>query len=154
MGVSMALAIDVAANMIAAGIGGIIIYFGKENLLPVIRGKLRNLPRLNGTVWQREQDKPGVHSVMKIKQSGSVITAEVSRQGDTTPRSFAYRGEISGHQIVLSWNDSASREQLIGAMVLHLSADLTRLEGYTSYFRHNDGRVVAVPCFYRRTATP
>jgi len=149
-GRAMALIGDVAANLVAAGIGAGALYLARDKILPVVRGRLRALPRLDGSRWQRVFEGGNVTSTLTFHQSGTLISATNERRGDGTPRTFSYIGEISGHQIVLTWRDEASAEQMLGAMVLHVSAQLNRMEGFTVYFRHSSGRVVATPCKYER----
>lgn len=145
---------DVLANLIAGTIGLGLGWVGREHVLPVVRGRLRQLPKLDRTVWQRTPaDGDRVTSVLKISQSGASITAQITRVGEAAERSFSYRGIVSGHQIVLTWEDVASREHLIGAMVLHLSADLMTLSGSSVYYRHDKGEVVSIPRIYRRSPT-
>lgn len=141
---------DIAENLIAAAIGGGVMFYTRDYLIPLVRGHLRRLPKIDGTVWQRVMDTPGVTSTLTFSQSGSRISATVQRAGETVPRTFEYRGEVSGHQIVMTWHDRSSPEHLIGAMVLSLSSRLNELEGHTVYHRHQDGKVVAVPCKYQR----
>jgi hypothetical protein len=141
---------DVVANLVAAAIGAGSLYFARSKLIPIVRGRLRALPKLDGSKWQRVFDGGNVTSTLTLKQSGTAMTATNERHGDRIPRKFLYSGEISGHQIVLTWRDKASGEQMIGCMVLYLSAQQNVMEGYTVYFRHSAGKVVATPCRYER----
>lgn len=141
---------DLATNLLAAFIGGAAVWLGRVYALPVLRGRLRQLPKLNGTNWRRVSDEfDSGGSVLSIRQSGTKLTATITRN-EQRQRIFRYSGQISGHQIVLTWEDSDSPEQMIGAMVLYLAADLTRLRGYSTYFRHSTGKVVAIERTYKR----
>ena len=141
---------DVSINLLAAAIGGAAVWFGRAFALPVIRGRLRRLPKIDGTTWRRvEDDRDAGGSILSIRQSGTKVTASITRN-ESRQRTFKYRGQISGHQLVLTWEDADSPEQMIGAMVLHLSADLASLTGHSVYFRHSAGKVVAIERTYRR----
>jgi hypothetical protein len=136
-----------ASAIFAAG-----TYYFTTVCLPLIRGRLRQLPKLNQTIWNRvyEDRKEHPRSTLKIMQSGTKIRASVERLSKNGRRVFEYRGEFSGHQMILQWEDVGSPEVIVGAMVLHLSQDLKRLSGQTVYFSQAEGRVVNQECTYVR----
>ena len=141
------LAINLLAGLLGVGIG----WFGKEHVLPLVRGRLRNLPNLDRTTWHRRvSDEDPIMTVLEIRQSGASIRATVTRSEQAHTRRFLYKGFMSGQQIVLNWADSAAQEQIIGAMVLYLTHDLRTLSGNTVYFRHSIGKVVSVERTYDR----
>ena len=147
------LLINLAASTIFVGTG----YLGKERIVPLIRGYLRRLPRLDGTAWRRapEGERPDRSvSIMKVRQAGARIFATIERSDRKVQRTFKYSGLLSGHQIVFTWEDTASPEEIIGALVLHISTDLLRLTGSSVYFSHKQGKVISVPCVYERLPRP
>jgi hypothetical protein len=146
----------VLEGVAASAIFAAAAYLFTERGLPLIRGHLRRLPKLNRTQWQRKyEDDSSAHprSVMRIKQSGTRIDALIERSGDKVQRVFKYRGELSGHELVLHWEDIHSPEVVVGAMVLHLSHDLKKLVGQIVHFSQVQGRVINVPCTYERIWT-
>ena len=147
----MGFVLDIATNLLATIIGVGIGWFGREYALPLIRGRLRDVPNLNRSTWHRRvSDEDPVMTILEIRQSGTSIRASVTRSENGLTRRFVYKGYISGQQLVLNWADSAAKEQVIGAMVLHLSHDLRTLSGSSVYFRHSIGKVVAVERVYDR----
>ena len=130
----------------------VLVFVFTEQLLPIIRGRLRKLPKLNETEWHRETDDNNYHtvSILRIRQSGTRIDATITRTKANVRRQFRYRGFLSGHDMVLTWEDIDSPEVVVGAMVLHLSADIKKLSGQSVYFRQNQGKVVSVPRIYVR----
>lgn len=145
--------INVIANVIAALLGAGGLYATTQWILPLIRGWGRQLPRLNNTTWTSTTDAEGVTSRLTIWQSGTRITAKIEHMGRRQGRTFEYEGHISGHQIVLTWHDADSPEQLIGAYVMMLSQDRQSLTGKTVYYRHSEGKVVAIDHHYERQHT-
>ena len=147
----MELITDLAVNLIAGLLGLAIGWFGKEHVLPLIRGRLRELPNLDRTIWHRRtSEEDPVMTILEIRQSGSSIRATVTRNEANLTRKFLYRGFMSGQQIVLTWADSAAKEQIIGTMVLHLAHNLKTLSGSSVYFRHAVGKVVSTERIYDR----
>jgi hypothetical protein len=137
----------IASAIFAAG-----MYVFSESILPEIRGRLQRLPKLNRTLWNRiyVDGRQHARSMLTIKQSGNRIDATIERSNGATQRIFKYRGRLLGHQIVLQWEDVDSPEVVVGAMVLHLSQDLTKLSGQTVYFSQEKGKVVSAECIYVR----
>ena len=146
---------DVFVNILAAVIFAVLGFFGGKFVVPTIVGLLRRVPKLNGTTWRKVlpdgTDDP-LPVIFKIKQFGTRIDATVTRTERYGERVYRYVGHLSGEEIVLTWEDIASPERQIGAMVLHLSPGLRQLSGLSSYFKQSAGEVVATPQRFRRLA--
>jgi hypothetical protein len=142
---------EIGVNLVVTLVAFTTGWLGRDFVLPVLRGRLRDLPQLNRTTWHRRiSEEDSVMTILEIRQSGTAIKATVTRNEQGLTRKFIYRGHISGQQIVLNWADSAAREQVIGAMVLYLSQDLRTLSGSSVYFKHRLGKVISVERVYDR----
>ena len=124
-------------------VGGIIIEIFRIYVLPLFP-PYQKVPRLNGTEWKYE------HGTLKISQHGygTKIKAEARRKNGN--RLFKYKGNIISGQLVLTWEEPEGMGYIMGAMVLRLTPDRQRLEGMTTYFDHDEGKVVSVEREYKR----
>lgn len=142
---------DVIANLFAASVIAVFGLTLTHVLVPLVRGLIKRTPKLDGTMWRRASTDPDqLHSVLEIRQFGTKILATVNRDEGSRVRTFRYRGQLVGHQFVLTWEDAGSPDQMVGTLLLHLSANLQKLDGYTCYYRLSEGRVVANEVRYDR----
>lgn len=90
-------------------------------------------------------------STLSIEQHGVFVRAVVSRKSSTGGmRTFEYEGKFTSGQLVLFYEDTSGRGYIVGTVVLHLSADLKTLRGRTTYFSHDESRVVSYLREYRK----
>ncbi|MFT3803923.1 MAG: nucleotide-binding protein [Burkholderiaceae bacterium] len=98
------------------------------------------------------QDPSQQVSTLVIEQHGIFVRASINRlssKGGT--RLFEYEGKFTSGQLVLFYEDTRGRGYIVGTMVLHLSEDLRTLIGRTTYFSHDESRVVSFQREYRRS---
>ena len=63
---------------------------------------------------------------MKVRQAEIRVSAIIEWSDKNLQRTFRYEGMLSGDQLVLTREDAASPEHVIGELVICLSTDLLR----------------------------
>jgi hypothetical protein len=125
----------------------------KSTLLGGEPSENAGLPDISGTWNGYSPDGPNpndVTSILEIEQHGSAIRAFVERKVSTGVRRFEYEGRFSSGQVVLFFEDQRGRGFIIGTMVLHLSGNLNRLTGKSTYYDHTKKEVVSAERMYTR----
>lgn len=88
-----------------------------------------------------------------IEQTGSFIRASIVARVREGVRTFEYEGRLMSGQLVLFFEEPAGRNFIVGTVVLHLSGDLKRLLGRSTYYHHTRKEVVANVELFLRDAT-
>jgi hypothetical protein len=123
----------------------------------VMRAQAIGLPSLSGrwAGFSPEGPYPGQqNSVMEIEQRGGFISATIVRDVKDGTRVFDYEGIYTSGQLVLFFEDRIGRGYIVGAVVLHLSNDLNRLDGYSCYYSHKQNKVVSTALQCTRVIVP
>lgn len=147
----------VAAVSLATGVAaGLFVHYLLKVLAPQYRAWRNPAPRLRGP-WRyfdgTDERAPEVGTA-QITQRGEFIsvvaTRTRSRSGQPYMRSFDYSGLVRNGQVQLLFEEKESGGFSVGNLVLKVSSDQRRLTGYTVYFDHDQGKVVAHPITFAR----
>jgi hypothetical protein len=122
-------------------------------LLPLV--SLKKMPQTNIVgEWQsfdkRDDGTEELVGTMHITQTKRGIEATVTRQRPGSKKEFNYKGTCVSGQLVLIWSQRGAEDYNIGTMMLRLSGNIDTLEGYTTYFHHDTGKVISQPKVYKR----
>jgi hypothetical protein len=139
---------DLAIGVLAGVVTAFLLWVSNEFLYPYVAGMLADTPDLNKTKWggRDKYDDPSnpATSTMEINQLGTRISAVIRRKTkEGKERVFNYRGKIRSGQIVLTWEELEGEGYNVGAMILHLSGKLNKLEGVSTYLKHDTSELVA-----------
>jgi len=105
-----------------------------------------NVPSLEGRWAGYAPEGPNPtepNSSLEIKQHGTFVRATITRPENGGSRVFEYEGRFTSGQLILFFEDKDGRGYVVGAMVLHLEADLRTLSGRSTYYHHTKHTVVS-----------
>ena len=148
------LAYEISTGLLIAFLVSALTWVFPRALWPLVRSLRHSAPNINNTVWDGYSREPSngeqPNSRMTIKQWGDVVTARTERNTSNGVRRFRYKGRIRANQVVLNWEEPRGGGVILGSMVMRLSANRQRLDGYSVYVRLDGGDVYPEPRFYVR----
>jgi len=121
----------------------ILVELFRSFVLPFLKGKQNHVPDIAGSWIGFDINGDGKEiecSSLHINQIGTKITAKAVRND----RTFFYKGYLSSGQIILNFEQIEGNGYIIGTMVLHLAGNLNSLTGKSTFFNHDEGRVITV----------
>jgi hypothetical protein len=148
---------DFLVNYFAGIFTAISIWLTVHVLAPRYRAWKSRAPTIEGT-WRffdsEAPDEPEAGTAVfdQLGESVSVrATRTRTRRGQAKIRVFEYKGLVRNGQVQLAFEEQKTNGFSAGNLVLKLSSDLKTLSGYTVYFDHDAGRVVAFLIVFRRS---
>lgn len=147
-------------NEVLISVLGAIVLFLFQRLYtnwikPLIIARSQKTADISGVWTGYKPDSPTPQeptSELEIHQTGIKLKATVKRWKAPRGRirEFNYLGEIRSGQLILQYEDAQAPDYIVGAMVLKLSSNLDELHGMSTYYHHDEGKVVSSERLYRR----
>ena len=75
-------------------------------------------------------EAPANHEVVSLRQFGSWVWGVAARVDGAAATRYRLRGEVFGDKVSLTYRDAAAFGNDVGAILLKVSADGTRLDGF------------------------
>ena len=141
---------DLIIGIVAGLLTGFIAWIVKEFLFPKFIGFANKVPNISGawTLYDSAKNLDQPLSKLTIRQFGIRIhaTSERIRSG----RRFRFKGTFDSGILTLVFEEVGGEGYIVGATVLKLSSTRQVLEGQSTYYQHDSGKIINIPRYYKR----